>query len=62
MALGLDYDGKIHERYNRGQTLSMLPGSGEEVLIATWMERYCGVCMTTLLVNEYRHKYGKQKR
>ena len=51
---GLEFNGKIEPKEKLGRKIIILPGSVEELLIANWMEAYCGFRQTTFMVNEHR--------
>ena len=57
---GVDFNGKIEKKNKEGRKIIILPGSFEELLIANWMEAYCGFRQTTVMVNEHRRQQGDE--
>ena len=51
---GVDFEGKIKAKNKTGREIIILPGSIEELLIANYMDAYCGFRQTIFIVNEHR--------
>ena len=60
-AEGVMFDGKIEAKDKTGRQIIILPGSIEELLIANYMEAYCGFRQTTFIVNEHRRQQGDER-
>ena len=60
-AEGIEFNGKIEKKSKQGRKIIILPGSFEELLIANWMEAYCGFRQTTVMVNEHRRQQGDER-
>ena len=56
----IKFNGKDKRQYNKGRPAAILDGSGDESIIADWMEMKLGFRNTLIMVNTHRVDEGRQ--